>query len=127
MDHAELQRTLNEISGYLELGMPADALETISTLPPDSRLDSGIIGVRLLVCTQRKQWEYGAELVKLITVHDEIAPRAAAGSFHLALAVEHCKAGNFSAARDSVRALSIVYPEGRDFLKNSRTLSAMWP
>src|SRR5690242_14162835 len=88
-----LQRTLAEVRGFLELGMPADAWLVLEQLPCDTRMDSEMIGARLLVLAKLKKWELGADMVNLISREHPVAPRAAAGAYLLAHAAEMCLCG----------------------------------
>ena len=128
MDDAQIQRTLTEARGYADLGFHQDAWDLVESLPFDSsRLLPQAIAVRLLVCAGLKKWVMGAELVRLIAQFHPLSEREAAGRFHLAHAESLCAAGDVLAARESVKALSTIWPEGRELVTGAKTLAAIWP
>jgi hypothetical protein len=55
-----------------------------------------------------------------------LAQREAAGRFHLARAVDYCREGLPAVAREAVRLMSAVWPEGREEALNTRALAVLW-
>ena len=51
---------------------------------------------------------------------------APAGRYHLAHAETLCGAGDVAAAKDAVRALALIWPEGRETALNSPALAVLW-
>ena len=50
-------RTLNAVSGFLELGMPEDAWEELDTVPPGQRDREEICEMRIAVLMRLEKWE----------------------------------------------------------------------
>lgn len=128
MTTIEFERILNTARGYLELNLPADALNAIEELPfTDCRLHPDAIALRLLVYARLKRWELGVHLLETVWDSHPVACRAAAGTFLFAHAVEMCECGRPEWARNSVRRLSMIYPEGFDLVAAYPALLGMWP
>lgn len=123
-----LQRTLTEARGFLNLGMPAAAWETIEGLPlTECRLHPDVIALRLLILAKLRKWEMGTHLLNSVTAAHDEQHRAAAGAYLLALAGDHWCAGRIEDARAAVRRLCALYPEGKHMVASSPQLAAMWP
>lgn len=122
----EVERTISEARGYAELGLFVDAWDLIESLPPERRVDLGALAVRLLVCAGQGKWEMGAEIVRLIGPGHPLEIREAAGRFHLANARGLCSAGNVDAARQAVKSLAALWPEGRELALCCADLEPLW-
>jgi hypothetical protein len=122
----EVDRTISEARGYAELGLLTESWELIESLPPERRVDLGALAVRLLVCAGLGKWEMGAEIVKLFGPGHPLELREAAGKFHLARAVALCSSSDLETAHQSVKALSAIWPEGREVALGSPELEPLW-
>ena len=98
----------------------------IESLPPFYRTHLSALATRIMVCTGLGKWEMGTELVGLIESGGPVELRRLAGQFHLAHAEALCAAGSIEAAKQSVRSLSEVWPEGRARALDSKALAAIW-
>lgn len=128
MSDDKFQRTLTEARGYLDLGMPAEAWETVEELPfTDCRLHPEVIALRLLIIVKLRKWELGTHLLETVTTAHDVQYRAAAGAYLFALAVDHCCAGRIEDACAAVRRFCSLYPEGKPTVTRSLQLAAMGP
>jgi hypothetical protein len=82
--------------------------------------------VRLVICTGLQRWEMGIEVARRITPQNALAEREAAGQFHPAHAESQCAASDVQGAKNSIRALAFIWPEGRELALNSQLLAALW-
>ena len=90
----DYQRTLLAAQGYCELGMPAEALAEIESVPEELHGHPTVVEVRLIILMQAKRWKAalgeGRELVK-------IAPEKNIGYIHSAFCLHEL--GQTEAAR----------------------------
>src|SRR5688572_7465095 len=113
MDPDEFERAVEQARGYADLGMFVEAWDAVESLPAVDRALPAVLAVRLLVCAGLHRWEMGAEIVRRFSPGLPLDLREAAGRYHLARAESLCAAGSTAAAKETVRELSIVWPEGR--------------
>lgn len=62
----------------------------------------------------------GVEIAKLIGLSQPAGVRESAGQFHIGHAVALCASGDIEGAKAAVKALSIVWPEGRVLARRLR-------
>lgn len=53
------QRTLRAAQGYLELGMPEEALAELEALSPEELIRPEVLRIRLSIAVEAKRWEAG--------------------------------------------------------------------
>lgn len=125
---SSLQRILTEAQGYLELGMPAEAWETLDTLPlTGCRLSPPVLAVRLLLCAKLRMWARGDNFLRFVSPRHPGWLRSAAGAYRLARVADLCLSRQFAAARMMMAELLVLYPGGKDLLKECTPLAASWP
>ena len=59
-----LRRTLNAASGYLDLGMPEDAVELLDSVPAECRDHPAVMGCRVEISFASGQWDEAAGIAK---------------------------------------------------------------
>jgi len=59
-----IDRSLNAAQGYLELGMPAEALAEIETLPQELVSHAEILQLKLVILMQLRSWDEACEICK---------------------------------------------------------------
>lgn len=57
-----IERSLTAAQGYLELGMPAEALEELNTLPGDLVSHAEILQLKLVILMQLRSWDSACEI-----------------------------------------------------------------
>jgi tetratricopeptide (TPR) repeat protein len=57
-----LERALTTAQGYLELGMPSEALRELDQLPPELASSAEILQLRLLILMRMHEWKAGLEI-----------------------------------------------------------------
>lgn len=120
MENYKAARTLNGARGYAELGMYQDAWDAVESLPPSLRLTPQAVAVRLLVLAGLEKWEESMEFAKMVTPGFPQEVREAAGRCHLAHAEALCAGGDLNGAKEALRALISIWPEGCDSVVMSR-------
>jgi len=108
------------------LGMWPDAWDGIENLPSAERTRPAALAVRLVICTGLQRWEMGGEIVRLFSPGLPLDLREAAGRFYLSHAEYLCGVGDVQGAKDAVRALSFVWPEGRELALAASVLNLLW-
>jgi hypothetical protein len=126
MSPDDFERAISEARGYAEIGLWQDAWECLENLPPSDRALPAALAVRLSVCAGLHRWEMGTEIVRLFSPGLPLDLREAAGRYHLAHAESLCAAGSIASAKEAVRELSIVWPEGRELALDAKALAAIW-
>lgn len=53
----EIERTIQAVSGYLDLGMLLEAWDELETLAPDERLNNEVISLRIEILHRLEKWE----------------------------------------------------------------------
>lgn len=119
-------RLIDEADRLASLGLYLDSWEVLETLQPEEQLLPAVMMLRLQICTVLGCWEPGQEVARGIGPWDPPYHREAAGKFHLAHAIALCAAGDIAAARTALKALTMVWPEGREVALDSDALMAAW-
>lgn len=141
--------------GYLYLGMPVEALEELSTIPPHRQKDSAVLRTRIRVLLHLRNWQQAEELSKdgarlfpeenefmvqlAFALHQqakgtqavEVILNAPAwirrtGILHYNLACYEAQLGDLSMARQCIRAACEI---NASFKKNARKdpdLQRLW-
>ena len=120
MELEDAARTVNMARGYAELGMYEEAWHALESLPPSMQLSAPVVALRLLVFAGLQKWEQGAELAKIVTPRFPREVREAAGRCHLARAESLCVGGDLDGAKEAVKALMSIWPEGRQAVVKSK-------
>lgn len=114
------ERTIMEARGFAELGMYQEAWEAVERLPQTSWTSPQVLAVRLLVCSGLKKWDMGLEFARLVGPVYPREVREAAGRCHLARAEALCAGGDVDGAKEAVKVLMSVWPEGRQAVVKSK-------
>lgn len=150
----DYQRTLLAAQGYCELGMVAEALAEIDSVPEELREHPTVVELRLIILMQAKRWKAalnaGRELTKIAPqknigyIHcafclHELGQTEAARKvlldgpatlhtepvFHYNLACYECMLGNFDLARVHLDKSFELDKKFRDYAKSDPDLSAL--
>lgn len=91
----EMTSELQAAVGYLELGMPEDALSALQSLPPHQRMSRSVLEIKLEAEIEAERWNAGADTGRLLCLKDPEDPR-----FFIRAA--HClhETGDTAAARN---------------------------
>ena len=81
-------RHLNAAQGYLELDMPAEALEEIEALPPEIAVYAEISQLKLLILMRLREWEKALSLCKEL---QDRFPQLTVGYIHAAFCLHEMK------------------------------------
>jgi tetratricopeptide (TPR) repeat protein len=74
-----IQRNLTAAQGYLELGMPAEALVELDNLPESMAGHAEILQLKLVILMQLRSWEAGAGLCQQLR---DLFPQITVGYVH---------------------------------------------
>lgn len=75
------ERTLRAAQGYLELEMPAEALEEMNSLAPEYLARTDVLRLRVGIALQACEWSAGLELSRQLCL---LEPRESLGFIHAA-------------------------------------------
>ena len=119
-------RVIDEAKRLAGLGLFGDSWEVLERLSPAEWSGPAVRVVRLEICKKLGCWELGQDVARGISHWDTLCHREAAGEFHLAHAIELCRSGDVAGARAAVRALTMVWPDGREVAFDSEALALLW-
>lgn len=103
---------LSEAEGLADLGLWAEAWETLEALPPEARSEPAALRVRLRCCPGVGAWDIGEHVAGVLCYGKDTDREVAAGFYH-ALAVFHAKAGNREGAEDAIKCAVDTWPDIR--------------
>lgn len=126
MNKQDIDRVIMEAQGCAALGFFHEAWNKVESLPWEERVNPGTFAVRLMVSAGLQKWEMGKEVLRLIDASHPFFEREAAGRFHLAHAEFLCALGDVNLARECIRELSLVWPEGKGVALTSKKLESLW-
>jgi hypothetical protein len=120
----EFDRQVEEAFGYAELGLFQESWACLESIEAKDRSRDEVLEVRLLICTGLGKWDLGSEVVRAL--RDAPFAGATCGEFHLAHARWLTECGRIEQAKECIRELAIVWPEGRLSALDDPALSALW-
>lgn len=74
-----IERSLTAAQGYLELGMPGEALSELESLPVELLAHAEILQLKLVVLMQLRSWDAGREVCEMLR---ERFPQLTVGYIH---------------------------------------------
>lgn len=103
-----LAKNLSAAVGWLELGLPQDALAELDQMPEEARELPDVLEVRWLILADLKQWDIALQISERLIA---VAPESAASWLHHAYAVRRASSGGLAAAFEVLAAVSDKFAE----------------
>lgn len=101
-----LERHLEASRGYLGLGMHQDAWDELESLPPDLRVDVGVVELRIKIYQGLKRWEPARVLAESLAKRSPENPQ-----WWILWAVSLRREKSVEAARDVLLEAAAVHPD----------------
>ncbi len=113
MENLEIkhQKVLTACQGYLDLGMPLEALRELKTLPASLLKEAEVLEVKVVVLIRAERWKTASASAKKLC---KLRPTHAAGFIHLAFC-QHEQGDTEAARRTLLSGPSALEKEGTYF------------
>lgn len=93
-----IKQSTDKAEGFIALGLPLDAWETLEDLPSEAKNHPRVLELRLEILCHEKEWRKAVILGESITA---VLPQSAQAHFWLAVA--RCQSGDVEGAKESLK------------------------